>query len=75
MSETISTDELAAANNALDMMLHGIKSVRESGVIPTTEQISISALHAVNRKTESEEDQKRFLAVLLAVSIQRLAQS
>ena len=75
MSETISTDELAGANHALDMMLTGIKEVRKSGMIPTTEQITVSALHAVNRKTESEESQKRFLAVLLAVCIQRLVQS
>lgn len=75
MADTISTDELAAANNALGMMLDGIKSVRQAGMIPTVEQITISALHAVNRKSKSEEDQKRFLAVLLAVAIAKLAQA
>lgn len=75
VSDEISTDELAAASQALDMMLDGIKSVRESGKIPTVEQITVSALHAVERKTKDVEAQKRFLSVLLAVCIARLVQS
>jgi hypothetical protein len=75
MTDEISTDELAAANNALGMMLDGIKSVRESGNIPTVEQITLSALHAVERKTKDVDAQKRFLSVLLAVAIAKLVQS